>query len=103
MRNTTVVAVAISISVMAGLGAGLATDASEDAKRLSAAKLGIVDAITIAQKAVGGMAYEAELETADGAIVYEVEVIKDGKKFKVVVDAITGVVLATTEEHEDDT
>lgn len=102
MQKITIVAVAIFISAVAGLGAGVASDASEDAKLLSAAKLGIVDAITIAEKIVGGTAYEAELENEDGTIVYEVEVIKDGKEFEVLIDAITGAVLSTEEEHEDD-
>ena len=102
MQTTTIIAVAFVISAVAGLGAGMASDAAEDAKLLSAATLGIVDAITIAEKTVGGTAYEAELGTEDGTIVYEVEVIKDGKEFEVLIDAMTGAVLSTAEEHEDD-
>ena len=101
MQIITIVAAAIFIAALGSVEAGMASDAAEDAKRLSAAKLGIGDAITLAEKTVGGTAYEAELETEDGTIVYAVEVIKDGKEFEVVIDAITGVVLSSAEEHED--
>ncbi|MFQ5715688.1 MAG: PepSY domain-containing protein [Nitrospinales bacterium] len=100
MRKLSLLTVAIFIA--SGFGTAFASDASEDAQALSAAKVGIRAAITIAENHVGGKAYEAELETEKGKTLYEVEVIKNGKEFEVTIDPVTGMVLSSEEEKEGD-
>ncbi len=59
----------------------------------------VVDAVNKAQ--AGGKITEAEKETRNGVLVYEVEVSNNGKKYEVKVDA-TGKLLSNKEDDEDD-
>lgn len=102
MRKLSLLAVAVFISSVVGLGAAFASDASEDAQALGDANIGIQAAIAIAENQIGGKAYEAELETEKDKTLYEVEVIRNGKEFEVVVDPMTGKVLSSEEEKEGD-
>ena len=60
-------------------------------------------AIEIALLEVPGEVQEIELETEDGATVYEIEIIKaDGKEYEVEIAADTGAVLEVEAEDDDD-
>ena len=59
----------------------------------------VVDAIAAAQ--AGGKITEAEKETKNGVVIYEVEVANNGKKYEVKVDA-TGKLLSNKIDDDDD-
>ncbi|MFN8036989.1 MAG: PepSY domain-containing protein [Acidimicrobiia bacterium] len=70
------------------------SEAEEAAKLQSLAKTSATDAQTAATAAVPGTAAAAELENADGNVVYSVKVTgADGKVTEVIVDAGNGKVL----------
>ena len=54
------------------------------------AKTSITEAITNAEQATGGKAFAAELENQDGVTVYQVDLLKDGKKQSALVAFDTG-------------
>lgn len=63
------------------------------AKKLAAATVRLQDAINAAEQATGGRAYEAKLEKNSFGVEYEVEVLADGQKLEVSVDAQTAKVM----------
>jgi|GEM_PF-4945310 len=63
------------------------------AKKLATATVRLQDAINAAEQATGGRAYEAKLEKNSFGVEYEVEVLADGQKLEVSVDAQTAKVL----------
>ncbi|MFQ5673133.1 MAG: PepSY domain-containing protein [Nitrospinales bacterium] len=101
MKKISLLTVATFIASIFGLGTAFASDASKDAKALGEASLGIQAAIAIAENHVGGKAYEAELETEGGKIFYEVEVVRNGEEFELVIDPTTGKVLSSEKEEDD--
>lgn len=64
------------------------------AKKLAAATVRLQDAINAAEQATGGRAYEAKLEKNSFGVEYEVEVLADGQKLEVSVDAQTAKVMS---------
>jgi uncharacterized membrane protein YkoI len=68
----------------------------------NSAKVTLQDAVSAATKKVPGKAIEAELESEDGYLVYEVKVISPDKKVtQVYVDAGNASVLGTELKSED--
>jgi uncharacterized membrane protein YkoI len=63
------------------------------AQKLAAASVRLQDAIDAAEQATGGRAYEAKLEKNSFGVEYEVEVLAEGQKLEVSVDAQTAKVL----------
>jgi len=59
------------------------------------------EAIAIAVKAVPGSIIEVDLENENGALVYEVDIDRDGTEIEVVIDRSTGLVLSIEEEEVD--
>ncbi|WP_285768304.1 PepSY domain-containing protein [Peribacillus sp. SI8-4] len=73
-------------------------DDDEDMSKQQAveeAKVSMEEAEKIALKKVGGQVTDAELDSENGGLVYELEIKQDKKEFDVVVDAMTGKVLKT--------
>ena len=69
---------------------------------LSAAKVSLTQAVLIAQREVkGSRAYEAELDIENGRVVYEVKVVLGATRREVLVDAVTGKVVASEGEDDD--
>jgi len=65
----------------------------------SSTRITIGQAIVIAEKETNGEAVEAELEKADGRVVYDVDVLTPSGKMEVFIDPENGSVLSV---HPDD-
>jgi uncharacterized membrane protein YkoI len=59
------------------------------------AKVTMAQAIATAESQVGGKAVGAGIEDQNGAVAFEVEVLKDGQKHRVLVDTQSGQVVKT--------
>ncbi|MFE0104844.1 PepSY domain-containing protein [Streptomyces sp. NPDC059009] len=83
-------------------------DDAEDRAEARAAKVTAADAIAAALKHTPGTAVSAELDDEDGGLVWDVDVLKNGKNDKagtwhsVEVDPGTGKVLGSWTEKDDD-
>lgn len=76
---------------------------SDDAKELplfSQAKISLSEAIKAAEQKTGGKALEAELDDEAKSVRFEVEIVKDSKIHKVMVDGKTGQVLTVALDNE---
>jgi len=94
-----IVAAAVALAVG---GAYAATSSKEnDALGISAAKIGLSQAVSAAEQHVGGKASRAEYERHKGQWVFDVEVVKDKTVMDVKVDPATGKVTAATEDKAD--
>lgn len=52
--------------------------------------IGVTRAVAVAEKTLSGQAIEAELDTRDGRLVYEIELVRNGNLHEALVDARTG-------------
>lgn len=80
-------------------------DTKEAAALIKAAKVSMATAVTTAERHAKGKAVEAELERDDGKAVYEIHVLVDGAKPKLVeveIDAATGKILVDDDKDDDD-
>jgi uncharacterized protein YcfJ len=78
----------------------------DDAARTAGATIPMAQAVATAERHVQGKAIEAELEKTARGPVYDVTVMKDGKKVDLSVDAARGTVIAMDKdsdrgEHEE--
>ena len=72
-------------------------------KAVVKAKITLREAVEIALKKIpNGKAVEAELETEDDGIEYEVEIIAEGKHMKVEIDPTTGAVKEVEAEKDEE-
>ncbi len=79
-----------------------ATVSTNDAGPIASAKVSMNTAVAVAEKHVRGKAVRAEYEAQKGGgWVYDVEVKTASKVFDVKVDAVNGIVLASTEDTAD--
>lgn len=62
---------------------------------LANAKVTMSQAIATAENKVGGKAVGAGIEDQNGVVAFEVEILKDGQKHKVLVDTQSGQVVKT--------
>ncbi len=75
----------------------------DEATLAAAAKIGSIEAATIAEQAHPGTVVETKLDTRDGYLVWKVELVAaDKTEVKLLIDAGDGQVLATRTGHEDD-
>lgn len=65
------------------------------------AKITMAQAIAAAEQQVGGKAAGSEIEDQDGTVYFEVQVLKNGTRHKVLIDPQSGKVVKTvTAENE---
>ena len=62
---------------------------------MAAAKINMAQAIATAEQHVGGKAVGTGIEDQDGTVSFEVQVLKDGARQKVLIDPQTGKVVKT--------
>ena len=98
--GTVIISVAMCTMAYAGQSSRHENDAIAD---LSKAQVSITQAIAIAEQSVGGKATRAELENEGHGLIYKVEVANTATKkvMNVHVDAASGKVLTTKEDHVD--
>ncbi len=84
----TAVAAALAIPAFAQTGA-------EPQPRVQAVPLS--QAVAAAEQVVGGRAFDAELDREQGALVYEIDLVKNGRAVEARVDAASGKVLRHTQ------
>jgi uncharacterized membrane protein YkoI len=66
------------------------------------ANISLAEAIRAAEREVGGRAVETDVEYHGRMTVYEVEILRDGRTYKVHVDAQNGDVIRTVSADDDD-
>lgn len=79
-------------------GAAFAKDKdqkTDEAAIMANAKVTMGQAIATAESQVGGKAVGVGIEDENGAVAFEVEVLKDGQKHKVLVDPQSGQIVKT--------
>ena len=69
---------------------------------LSSAKISMSQALTAAEQATGGKAVGTGIEDQVGTIHFEVTILKDNARQKVLVDTQTGQVVKTVMADDDD-
>jgi len=72
----------------------------DDAVAIAAAKIPLIQAVTIAEQHASGKAIHAEYEKSKQGGIYEVEVVSTAKVFDVRIDADKGMVISSTESKE---
>jgi uncharacterized membrane protein YkoI len=84
---------------IAGLAAALAAATSlavPAAAQITRPKVALAEAVATAERELGARAYDAEFDLEQGRMVYEIELVKDGRPVEVLVDAQTGAVVRQT-------
>ena len=76
---------------------------NDAATNLAKARITLVQAVSIAERQVGGMASHAEVENENGRLVYGVEVSDNIRTIDVKVDANDGSIVSAQADHEDAT
>ena len=101
-RTLTYLLAFAGIAAVAALGTVYAYRVSEDeAMSIASAKIGLAQAVTIAESHVRGKAVRAEYEDRQGQWVFEVEVARGVGVMDVTIDAATGAVLASVGNMPD--
>ena len=95
---------ALAIVATAALaGAAYATTTDENDARLALSTTTTLgQAVAIAEQHVKGRAARAELESSDGKLIYEVEVVTSSKVFDIHINATNGTVEKVSEDANDD-
>ena len=81
---------------------------TNEASIVANAKVTMAQAIAAAEQQVGGTAVGTGIEDQDGNVFFEVDVLKDSAKHKVLIDTQTGKVVkvvannSNDDEHDDD-
>lgn len=91
-----------SLLMFFALTTGLAQQAQANDKqqlKLAQASVRLQQAVDAAEAATGGRAYEAQLEHNRFGLEYEVEVVADGQRLEVSVDAQTAKILGIRPER----
>ena len=104
MRRSTQLALSASaLAAVVSAGVFAANVSQNDAVPAAQAKVSIVDAISAAERHVGGKAARAEYERSakPGEWVYDIEVVVGSKVFDVKVDANSAAVLSSAEDRAD--
>jgi uncharacterized membrane protein YkoI len=79
--------------ILAAATAALAIPALAQAPAASAKAVPMAQAVAAAEQALAARAFDAELDHERGALVYEIDLVKDGRPLEAEVDAATGKVL----------
>lgn len=75
---------------------------TNEASIMANAKVTMVQAIAVAEQQVGGKAVGTGIEDQDGNVFFEVEILKDNAKHKVLIDTQTGKVMKVVAHKSDD-
>jgi len=103
--NTTTVLTSIAIlSISAGLAIGHdGKDKDRESVQAMSAKVTMEEAIQTAKTKFPGRVVEAELESEDGGLVYEVEIVSaSGEEQEIEIDAQSGEILGSENENEEE-
>jgi len=76
-----------------------------DARAVQQAKISLTEAVAAAERHTSGRSTRAEFEHSQGKAVFDVEIVAGTKVMDVKVDAMSGAVIAATEDradHDDD-
>ena len=79
-------------------------NATDEATIIANAKITMAQAIAVAEQQVGGWAVGSGIEDQDGTVYYEVQVVKDGSRQKVLIDPQTGKIIKSAiadDEHNE--
>lgn len=94
-------AVAIGITAAGNLAYAATGTMENDALSIGKAKIGLAQAITVAQQHTNGKAARAEYENSKNGWVYAVEVVSGAKVFDIKVDADKGTIISSAEDKTD--
>lgn len=75
--------------------------ADNDALAIANAKISLTQAVSAAERYVGGKASRAELERHNGQWLFDVEVVKGRQVMDVIVNSTSGTVIAAVEDKAD--
>ena len=89
------------VAVLSIAAAGAASAQERDELGIASAQISLIDAITAAEKHLGGKAASAAIERKDGNWIFEVDIVNGQEIKDVVIDPATGEVLAVEEETAD--
>lgn len=96
----------IVLSLVAGGAAAYAKERSDaptdEARIMASAKISMSEAIAAAEKATGGKAVGSGIEDQDGLVHFEVTILKDQTRQKVLVDTQTGQIAKTVVANDGD-
>jgi uncharacterized membrane protein YkoI len=98
MIRKTILPVAVAGMIAIGVSAAAYArneNATDEAAIIANAKVSMVQAITTAEQQVGGKAVGTGIEDQDGTVYFEVQVLKNGTRHKVLIDPQTGKVVKT--------
>lgn len=105
MKRKAFLATAVALFALGAIGISYgAMEKENDALGITTSKTSLVEAITTAEKYVGGVASRAEYEQDKGHGVFEVEIVKGASVTEVMVSASNGKVTGArpdTDDHED--
>lgn len=101
MQRSTYLTTLAALSALA-LGSAYAAGPQEnDALAIAAAKISLSQAVSAAERHVGGKASRAEYEQHNGKWVFDVEVVKGKDVMDVKVDPASAKVLAASKDEAD--
>ncbi len=101
IRRTLVTATLAGVIASGAIGGSIAAyaknneQATNEAAIVANAKITLAQAIATAEEQVGGKAVGTGIEDQDGTVSFEVQVVKDGARQKVLVDPQTGKIVKT--------
>lgn len=87
---------ALALAVAGLSGAAFAQSAAQAPAR---GQIGIARAVSLAEAAVAGKAFEAELDRRRAGAVYEVGLVKNGRTIEAEIDAVSGKLLGQRPER----
>ena len=101
IRRTLLTAALAGVIASGAIGGSVAAyarnneQATDEAAIMANAKITMAQAIATAEQQVGGKAVGTGIEDQDGTVYFEVQVVKDGARQKVLVDPQTGKIVKT--------
>ncbi len=110
IRRTLVTATLAGVIASGAIGGSIAAyaknneQATNEAAIMANAKTTMAQAIATAEQQVGGRAVGTGIEDQDGTVYFEVQVVKDGARQKVLVDPQSGKIVKTVtadNEHNE--
>ena len=100
-KNRKVVFAIVATAALAGAAYGATTE-ENDARLALFTTISLGQAVAIAEQHVKGRAAGAELDSSDGKLKYELEVVTGSKLFEIHVNATNGTVEKVSEDANDD-